>query len=105
MITYTHDVPDIDALVEEGVEHVRAHLSAVADADDDPETNADDVVIEVTRHPEQPDVMRIVGTLDAEPVAPYLDPDYDPYANVDPVLFEREIEAAESDVEVLRGQA
>lgn len=106
MIIYTHDVPDIDALVEEGVAHVRAHLSAVADADDDPETNADDVVIAVQDHPDDPTMKRIVGTLEAEPVAPYLDPDYDPWAGVDHDTFAAAIEAAISDQEVIdRGQA
>lgn len=102
MITYTHDVPREG--VAEGVEHVTAHLSAVADADDDPETNADDVAIEITDHPTDPDLTRIVGTLDAEPSAPYLSPDYDPWAGVDHDAFAAAIAAAEADAEeVARG--
>lgn len=57
------------------IEHVKAHLSSVANADDDPETNADDVVIVVH---ELQDGFYIHGSLNAEPNAPYLKSDYDP---------------------------
>ena len=105
MITYTYDVPNDQESIAGGIEHVTAHLSAIAAEDDDPETNADDVVIDFGPHPDDSNMTRIVGRLDAEPNAPYLQPGYDPYANVDPSLFTAEIEAAEADVEVLRGQA
>ena len=105
MITYTYDVPNDEDSIVAGLEHVTAHLSAIAAEDDDPETNADDVRAFPDDHPTDPSMVRIVGTLDAEPSAPYLQPGYDPYANVDPALFASEIEAAEADVEVLRGQA
>ena len=84
---YVRDVPagDQDAIDGERA-HVIAHLSAVASADDDPETNADDVRVWIERHPDDPAQVRIVGELDAEPVAPYLRPDFDPWANVDPAL-------------------
>lgn len=49
--------------------HVRAHLSAIADADDDPETNADDVVVSVV---ELVDGFYVHGSLNAEPQADYL---------------------------------
>lgn len=79
MITYRRDVPpeSIDSLGEV-VAHVRAHLSSVAAEDDDPETNADDVHVEVRPDPIHPGVLNVIGTLDANPVAYYLHPDYDP---------------------------
>ena len=58
-------------------EHVRAHLSSIADADDDPETNADDVYIEVIEDVAM-DGYHVIGKLDAEANAPYLREDYDP---------------------------
>lgn len=102
MITYTHDVPKTRTALENGTEHVRAHLSAVADADDDPDTNANDVVIELQSHPEDAGMVRIVGTLDAEPVAPYLDPDFDPWAGLDHDEFAAAIDAAQADEEEVR---
>lgn len=78
---YTRDLPE-DATqdrVDETIAHVRAHLSSVAASDDDPETNADDVTV----HTEHRDGrIWIVGELDAEPDAPYLTPDFDPWAGV-----------------------
>ena len=103
---YVRDVPRGDAAALEAERaHVIAHLSAVADADDDPETNADDVRIDVTAHPDDPAQLRIVGELDAEPNAPYLHPGHDPLAGVDPDLYAAEVAAAVRDEEVLRGQA
>ncbi|WHT21030.1 hypothetical protein N8J89_08165 [Crossiella sp. CA-258035] len=60
-------------------EHVRAHLSSVADADDDPTAHADDVRILVKP---APGGWLVVGALDAEPNAPYLQPGFDPYDDV-----------------------
>lgn len=84
---YIRDVPrgDDEALAAETA-HVVAHLSAVADADDDPETNAADVDLDVIDHPDNPGLVRIVGELAAEPDAPYLKPGYDPFDGVDPEL-------------------
>lgn len=85
---YTRDVPRNDKKALEGeTAHVIAHLSAVASEDDDSETNADDVRVVVVSHPDNPDLIRIVGTLDAEPKAPYLEPDYDAFAGIDPALM------------------
>jgi len=103
---YVRDVPRElgDEAVDHETAHVIAHLSAVADADDDPETNAEDVEIEIVDHPDDPSLVRIIGTLDAEPDAPYLKPDYDPWAGVDPALFEEQIAATLRDeLEVNRG--
>jgi hypothetical protein len=84
-VKYTRDLPE-DATqdqVDAAVEHVRAHLSSVASADDDPETNADDVTVR-TEH--RDGRIWILGELDAEPDAPYLKPDYDPWAKVPATL-------------------
>ncbi|PWK81742.1 hypothetical protein C8D88_116154 [Lentzea atacamensis] len=78
---YTRDLPEgaTQDQIDRTIAHVRAHLSAVADADDDPDTNADDVTV----HTEHRDGrIRIVGDLDAEPDAPYLKPGFDPYEGV-----------------------
>lgn len=78
---YTQDLP-ADPSPEDlarAEEHVRAHLSAVASADDDPETNADDVRVRLEPHEGG---VRVIGTLEAEPVAPYLLPDFDPEEDV-----------------------
>ena len=85
---YVRDVPrdDPEALAGEEA-HVRAYLSAAVDADDDPNTNADDVRIEVRGHPEDPDMFRIHGWIDGEPVAPYLEPGHDPYEGVSEQLM------------------
>lgn len=92
MITYARDVPrGSPAAIEIEKLHVIAHLSAVASADDDPETNADDVVIEVVDHPDDPSLVRIIGTLDGQANAPYLRDDYDPFAGVDQDLLAKVI--------------
>lgn len=86
---YVRDVPvDDQAALDAERLHVIAHLSAVADADDDPATNADDVRVWVQRHPDDPTLLRIVGELDAEPNAPYLRDGFDPFADVDPALIQ-----------------
>ncbi|MEI4273933.1 hypothetical protein TEK04_19605 [Klenkia sp. LSe6-5] len=103
---YVRDVPaDDPAALQATTAHVVAHLSAVAAADDDPNTNADDVDVFTTRHPEREDLLRVVGELDAEPNAPYLQGGFDPLADVDPRLFAELVDAALVDEEVLRGQA
>lgn len=78
---YTRDLPE-DATqdqVDLTVEHVRDHLASIADSDDDPATHADDVTVR-TEH--RDGRIWVVGELDAEPDAPYLKADYDPYAKV-----------------------
>lgn len=57
-------------------EHVRDHLAGAADPEDNPDSFAKDVEV---RHEELPySGMRVIGTLDAEPNAPYLEAGYDP---------------------------
>lgn len=103
---YVRDVPrDDPAALEAETAHVVAYLAARADADDDPQTHADDVDVWTERHPDDPGLLRIVGESDAEPDAPYLRPGFDPLAGVDPALYEAEVAAALRDEEVLRGQA
>lgn len=78
---YSRHLPE-DAtqdVVDEAIAHVRAHLSSVADADDDPETNADDVTVRTER---QNGRIEVIGELDAEPDAPYLKPDFNPWFDV-----------------------
>lgn len=78
---YSRHLPE-DAtqdMVDETIAHVRAHLSAVAASDDDPETNADDVTVRTEHHNGR---IEIIGELDAEPDAPYLKDDFDPYQGV-----------------------
>jgi hypothetical protein len=71
-------------------EHVREHLAMVADYDDDPTTHAADVVVRVLDHIDgDPELISIVGELDAEPDAPYLRPGYDPDADDDGLRFTR----------------
>jgi hypothetical protein len=105
-VRYVRDVPtgDQDAIDAQRA-HVVAHLSAIASADDDPQTNADDVQVWAIQHPDDPALVRIVGELDAEPDAPYLRPGYDPLAGLDPDLYAAEVAAAAADEEALRGEA
>lgn len=83
MVAYYQFVPEdcSEDVLKAAIQHVREHLSAVASEDDDPETNADDVVITTEPYVRESDgkpgtIVR--GTLDADPVAPYLRPDFDP---------------------------
>jgi hypothetical protein len=57
------------------VDHVRAHLSAVATPDDNPDTYADAVHISQV---DQDGGVLVVGDLDREPVADYLRGDFNP---------------------------
>lgn len=103
MIEYQQDLPPgwTEKTRQRVEAHVRAELSAIADADDDPDTNADDVDIITTQLDDGG--LRIKGFLDAEPDAPYLMPDYDAWAGVDPELFACEVAAAQHDEERTRG--
>lgn len=78
---YTRDLPEDSSqeVIDQVVEHVRAELSARADADDDPTTRAEDVQVRVER---QDGRIRVIGELDAEPDAPYLREDFDAFADV-----------------------
>ncbi len=57
-------------------EHVRDHLAAVADPDDNPAAYLESVEIVEEELPYGG--LRIIGRLEAEPNAPYLQSDYDP---------------------------
>lgn len=82
-LTYSRFVPftaGFPALVDTEA-HVRAHLSSVADADDDPDTRSEDTRVE---HRPQESGTLIVGFLpNAEASAPYLQPGYDPLGGID----------------------
>lgn len=78
---YSRDLPE-DAtqdMIDGTLRHVRDHLASIADSDDDPATRSEDVEIRVERVDGK---VRVIGYLDAEPDAPYLKSDYDPYAKV-----------------------
>ena len=77
MLTYSRWSP-----VEKAYEvtaHVRAHLSSIATPDDDPDMFAADVDIVVVA---EGNGIRITGSLDREPIAPYLRDDFDPEDDV-----------------------
>lgn len=80
MLRYRRDVPvDDPEALDATIAHVRAHLSAVADTDDDPDTRAEDVTVRVEAHPDTDSgLLCVIGELDAAPDAPYLRDDYDP---------------------------
>jgi hypothetical protein len=83
MVKYYQFVPEDspDEVLELTIQHVREHLSAVADEDDDPNTHADAVVITTEPYTRESDGRNgtiIRGVLDADPIAPYLRPDFKP---------------------------
>lgn len=87
MIYYHQFVPQTasEEVFLQTIQHVREHLSSIADEDDDPNTNADDVQIDLEPTIRESDgaIGTIIrGWLDAEPNAPYLRPDFDPEEDV-----------------------
>jgi len=83
MVNYYQFVPEDlpEKTLQETIQHVREHLSAVADEDDDPNTHAENVVITTEPYIRESDGKRgtiVRGELDADPVAPYLHPDFKP---------------------------
>lgn len=90
MILYRRDVPTDDrAAFDATVKHIRAHLSAIADPDDDPRRFARQVRISVTAHSDDPSVIAVVGELDEAPRAAYLSGDYDPELDHPEIAFQR----------------
>jgi hypothetical protein len=87
-VKYRRDVPrDDQEAIDAETGHVRAHLSACCDPDDDETALAEHVTVTVVEHPDgHPYLVSIVGEIDAEPDAPYLRDDYDPDAEP-PVEF------------------
>lgn len=69
-----------DTQVVDAVNQVTDQLAAQADADDDPATRREDVRVVVTRGADRSTV--VTGFLDAVPVAPYLEPGFDPFEGV-----------------------
>lgn len=89
MIRYRRDVRATDqAAIDATVAHIKAHLSSVADSDDDPYTRADDVAIVIEPHAAEPGMVSITGVLDAVPDAPYLRPEYQPDADHITIRFQ-----------------
>jgi hypothetical protein len=105
MIEYYRDIP-VDAPEEDKyrtVEHVRDFVAGMADGDDNPTTRREDVQVALELI-EDGAVLRVKGYLDAEPDAPYLKEDFNPFEGVDPELLEQEILAAQRGrLEVLDG--
>jgi hypothetical protein len=86
MMEYTRDI-HVNASYEDKeatIQHVRDHLAAIADSDDDPTTRREDVEVELVA---DGDVLHVRGFLDAEPDAPYLKEDFEPFKNVNPELM------------------
>lgn len=77
MLTYAHWAP-ADA-IDEVEQHVRAHLSSIASANDDPDVFAGEVRIERT---EQGDGVLLTGYLDRSAAAAYLSPDWTPEQDI-----------------------
>lgn len=77
---YRRDVPRDDPdVIEATILHVREHISACCDPDDDEHALADAVRIEVTEHVDgDPALVSIIGEIDAQPDAAYLRSDYQP---------------------------
>lgn len=88
-LEYQRDIPVSASreVIEATKQHVRDHLAAVASFDDDPSTYSDDVRLWVARHPDNPELLRVEGYLNAEPDAPYLRDTYDPLASIDEQLL------------------
>jgi len=85
MLEYQRDIPkdSPEDVIEAEKAHVRDHLASLADNDDDPTTHAGQVKVWTAKHPDDPNLIRIEGALDAEIKAPYLEPGYDPLTGVD----------------------
>lgn len=81
------------AAIDAETEHVRDHLAAVADPNDDPGSYRDEVRVRVVSHAEHEGWLSIIGELDEEPDAPYLAPDYDPSKDDDGTRYLRYEEA------------
>jgi hypothetical protein len=86
VIEYVRDISVAATLKdkEETIKHVRDHVAAVADADDDPTTRAEDVEVRLEA---EGAIIHVRGFLDAEPDAPYLKEGFEPFKNVDPELL------------------
>lgn len=89
-LMYRRDVPGDDAnAITAETEHIRDHLAAVADADDDPATHRGSVQIHVVDHVDgDPQLVSIIGFLRAVPDAPYLRADFDPAADHPEIAFQ-----------------
>jgi len=85
VLEYQRDIPlsSTDEALEVTKQHVRDHLASLADADDDPTTHAKDVRVWTAAHPDNPGLLRVEGSLEAEAVAPYLEPGHDHLEGVD----------------------
>jgi hypothetical protein len=88
-MTYRRDVPRDDrAAIDVELAHVRDHLAAIADANDDPNNHREWVRTRIVGHVDgDANLVTIIGELNARPVAPYLRDDYDPAADHPDIAF------------------
>lgn len=102
-VEYQRDLPADSPreAIEATEEHVRDQVAAIAAGDDDPSHFRPQVQTWMARHPDNPDLIRIEGYLDADPDVEYLRDDFLPWAGVDPKLYETEIAAAVADMDRL----
>jgi hypothetical protein len=77
MVNYSRGVPpDASAdLLQQVEDQVRQHISSVITPDDSPTARAADV--RITRRTSEHEIV-VCGRVDADPVANYLHPDFDP---------------------------
>jgi hypothetical protein len=92
-VRYRRDIAcDIDVETRKNViQHIVEHLYSVIDPGDDPASDLatqTPVTIEVVDHVDgDPNLMSIVGTVDADPVASYLSSDFDPDSDASDIAF------------------
>lgn len=84
---YRRDVPrtaDIDATIT----HVRAHLAGAIHPQDNPDEYAHLVRIDVRAHDTNPEMLIVLGEIEGEPDAPYLQAGFDPGADHHDITFQ-----------------
>lgn len=94
---YRRDIPRGDRqLIAETVDHVIDHLRGAADPHDDPtQIERDRVNIEILDHVDgDPNLISVIGELDAAPVVHYLSPDFDPSTDYPEIKFKPYTEPA-----------
>lgn len=90
MIRYRRDIPGGDEqLISDTVQHVSEHLRGAANSYDDPYLIDSDLVdVRVVSHVDGDEsLVSVIGSLDAAPVASYLQPDFDPAADHPDIVF------------------
>ena len=84
---YRRDVPRRTDITDT-VRHVKMHLAGAVDPHDDPSSRLADVSVEVVYHLDGDEgLFSVIGTIDDEPDAYYLSPDYDPSKDCNDIIF------------------